>query len=227
MGIGLVFWGVAEPIYHFTSPPFAEPNSQKAASDAMRTVLFHWGFHPWACYAVVAMALAYSQFRKGNPALISWTIEPVLGKKRVQGIFGKAIDSLAVVITLFGVATSLGLGALQATTGLNHLYGISSSTTVSIIIIIIVTFLYIMSAVTGINRGIKVLSNTNMILVFLLMFLVLVLGPTRHILDSLVESIGNYLQNIVWLSFFRDASGVVEKHTGNNWCGNWTLFYWA
>jgi glycine betaine transporter len=227
MGIGLVFWGVAEPIYHFASPPFAEPNSQAAASDAMRTVLFHWGFHPWACYAVVAMALAYSQFRKGNPALISWTLEPVIGEKKVQGTFGKVIDSLAVVITLFGVATSLGLGALQVTTGLNHLYGISSSTTVSIVIIAIVTLLYIISAVTGINRGIKILSNTNMILAFLLMLLVLVLGPTRHILNSLVESIGNYLQNIIWLSFFMDASGAVEKHTGYNWCGTWTIFYWA
>ena len=227
MGIGIVFWGVAEPIYHFASPPFAEPNSQKAASDAMRTVLFHWGIHPWACYGVVAMALAYSQFRKGNPALISWTFEPVIGKERVQGTFGKVIDSMAVVITLFGVATSLGLGALQVTTGLNHLYGISSSTTVSIVIIAMVTILYILSAVTGIDRGIKILSNTNMILAFLLMLLVLVLGPTRYILNALVESIGNYLQNIVWLSFFIDASGEVEKHTGFNWCATWTLFYWA
>ncbi len=227
MGIGLVFWGVAEPIYHFASPPFAEPNSSQAASDAMRTVLFHWGFHPWACYAVVAMALAYSQFRKDNPALISWTIEPVIGKKRVQGTPGKIIDSLGVVVTIFGVATSLGLGALQVTTGLNQLYGISNSTTISIIIIAVITVLYIISAVTGIDRGIKILSNTNMALAFLLMLLVLVLGPTRHILNSLVESIGNYLQNIIWLSFFMDASGAVERHTGYDWCGTWTVFYWA
>ncbi|MBT4288145.1 MAG: glycine/betaine ABC transporter permease, partial [Deltaproteobacteria bacterium] len=111
MGIGLVFWGVAEPVYHFAGPPFAEPKSAQAGLDAMRITFFHWGFHPWACYAVVAMLLAYSHFRKGNPCQLSWILEPLIGRERVQGIIGKSIDTLAIVVTLFGVATSLGLGA--------------------------------------------------------------------------------------------------------------------
>ena len=227
MGIGLVFWGVAEPIYHFAGPPFADPKTPQAATDAMRTVVFHWGLHPWACYAVVAMLLAYSQFRKGNPALLSWILEPLIGRKRVEGSIGKAIDSLAVIVTLFGVATSLGLGAMQVGTGLSKLYGIPSSTTVSIIIIAVVTVLYIISAVTGINKGIKILSNINMVLAFGLMLMMLLLGPTKYIFQTLIEAVGNYLQNIIWLSFFMDNSGAVKAHAGYDWVGAWTVFYWA
>lgn len=227
MGIGLVFWGVAEPIYHFAGPPFAEAKTPQAAADAMRTVVFHWGLHPWACYAVVAMLLAYSQFRKGNPALLSWILEPLIGRDRVEGPIGKAIDSLAVIVTLFGVATSLGLGAMQVSTGLNKLYGIPGSTTVSIIIIAVVTVLYIISAVTGINKGIKLLSNINMVLAFGLMALVLFIGPTKYILHTLIEAIGSYFQNIVWLSFFMDNGGAVKSHAGYDWVGAWTVFYWA
>lgn len=227
MGIGLVFWGVAEPIYHFAGPPFAEAKSPEAAIEALRTTVFHWGLHPWACYAVVAMVLAYFQFRKGYPGLISATLTPIIGEAATRGPVGKGIDALAVVTTLFGVATSLGLGAMQVTTGLDLLYGIGNSTMVSIVVIAVVTTLYITSAVTGINRGIKWLSNTNMIMAFGLMLLVLILGPTRYILNSTVESIGNYLQNIVWLSFFVDANGAVAKHTGYDWSGTWTIFYWA
>ena len=227
MGIGLVFWGVAEPVYHFAGPPFAEPKSAQAAADAMRTTFFHWGFHPWACYAVVAMALAYSHFRKGNPCQLSWTLEPLIGRERVQGIIGKSIDTLAIVVTLFGVATSLGLGAMQVCTGLNQLFGIPNTTTVSIIIIVVVTFLYILSAVSGVDKGIKLLSNTNMTLAFGLLVLMLFSGPTVYILELFIESFGNYLQNIVWLSFFMDTTGGVAKHAGYEWIGAWTVFYWA
>jgi glycine betaine transporter len=227
MGIGLVFWGVAEPIYHFAGPPFADPRTPAAASEAMRTVVFHWGLHPWACYATVALVLAYFQFRRGYPGLISATLTPLIGEKAAQGTAGKIIDSLAVVTTLFGVATSLGLGALQVTTGLDLLYGIGNGTAVSITVIAVVTALYITSAVTGIEKGIRILSNTNMVMAFGLMLLVLIIGPTRYILNSLVESLGNYLQNILWLSFFVDANGAVAKHTGYDWSGAWTVFYWA
>ena len=227
MGIGLVFWGVAEPIYHFAGPPFADPKTPEAASEALRTTVFHWGLHPWACYATVALVLAYFQFRKGYPGLISATLTPLIGATAAQGTAGKIIDSLAVVTTLFGVATSLGLGALQVTTGLDLLYGFGKGTAVSITVIAVVTALYITSAVTGINKGIRILSNTNMVMAFGLMLLVLILGPTRFILNSFVESIGNYLQNILWLSFFVDASGGVAKHTGYDWSGAWTVFYWA
>lgn len=227
MGIGLVFWGVAEPINHFAGPPFADPKTPEAAMEAMRTTVFHWGLHPWACYATVALVLAYFQFRKGYPGLISATLTPLIGEQAVRGTIGKVIDSLAVVVTLFGVATSVGLGALQVTTGLDLLYGVGKGTMVSIIIIAVVTILFIASAVTGIKRGIRILSNSNMIMAFALMALILAIGPTRYILNSLVESTGSYLQNILWMSFFVDTSGGVAKHTGYDWTGAWTVFYWA
>lgn len=227
MGIGLVFWGVAEPMYHFAGPPFAEPKTPEAAAEAMRTVFFHWGLHPWACYAVVGLLLAYSHFRKGNPALLSWTLEPLIGKERVEGVVGKSVDTLAIVVTLFGVATSLGLGAMQVSTGLGKVFGISSSTTSSIIVIVVVTFLYVISAVTGVSKGIKVLSNINMVLAFGLMLMLLIIGPTLFILEIFIEALGNYLQNVVWLSFFMDTTGGVEKHAGYDWVGSWTVFYWA
>ena len=227
MGIGLVFWGVAEPIFHFSGPPFAEAKTPAAAVEAMRTVFFHWGMHPWACYAVVALIMAYSHYRIGNPALISWTLEPLIGKKRVEGTLGKSIDTLAIVVTLFGVATSLGLGAMQVSTGLGKVFSISSSTALSITIIVVVTVLYIISAVTGVSKGIKILSNINMVLAFGLMLVMLLIGPTLYMLKLFVGSLGNYLQNIVWLSFFMDTAGGVEKHAGYDWIGSWTVFYWA
>ena len=227
MGIGLVFWGVAEPMFHYATPPFAEPKSPQAAADAMRIAFFHWGLHPWAGYAVVAMVLAYFQFRKGKPGLLSWTLEPLIGAERVKGGLGKTIDALAIVVTLFGVANSLGLGALQVCTGLNKLYGIPNSTTVAIIIIIVVTVLYIFSAVTGVDKGIKTLSSINMVMAFGLMALILFCGPTIFILETLIEGLGYYFQNIIKFSFFLDTTKVVEEHVGYDWMGSWTIFYWA
>ena len=227
MGIGLVFWGVAEPIYHFSGPPFADPNTAAAAAEAMRYSFFHWGLHPWASYGVVALCLAYFQFRKGKPGLISSTLVPLLGEKGARGPVGKAIDTLTVVVTVFGVATSLGLGALQITTGLNIVAGIPASTAISLAIIAVITVLFTISAVTGLSRGIKWLSNTNMVIFFALMILMFILGPTRYLLNTFVESLGSYLQNIVWMSFFTDSQGAVAEHTGWDWVGGWTVFYWA
>lgn len=227
MGVGLVFWGAAEPIMHFDTSPFADSKTPEAATIAMRTVLFHWGLHPWALYAVVALALAYFQFRKGLPGLISSTLYPLIGEKGISGPIGKIIDAIAVIVTLFGVATSLGLGAQQLTTGMNFQFGIPNTTTVALVLIAIITGLFTISAVTGIDKGIKFLSNTNMVIAFLLMFFLLFIGPTRYILNVFTESIGSYLQNIVSLSFFVDTQGIVAKHTGYDWIGSWTVFYWA
>lgn len=227
MGIGLVFWGVAEPMFHFSTPPFAEAKSAEAAADAMRISFFHWGLHPWAGYAVVAMIMAYFQFRKGKPGLLSWTVEPLIGEARTRGALGKSIDALAIVVTLFGVANSLGLGALQVSTGLNKLYGVPNTTTVSIMIIVVVTVCYIFSAVTGVDKGIKTLSTINMYMAFALMALVLFCGPTLFIMESLIEGLGDYIQSIVKFSFFLDTTQVVEGHVGYDWMGSWTIFYWA
>lgn len=227
MGIGLVFWGVAEPMFHFSTPPFAEPKSPQAAADAMRIAFFHWGLHPWSGYAIVGMVLGYFQFRKDKPGLFSWTIEPLIGEEKVKGVIGKTIDALAIVVTLFGVANSLGMGAMQVSTGLNKLYGLPNTNTISIAIIVVVTVLFIFSAVSGVDKGIKILSTTNMFMAFGLMTLVLFAGPTIFILETLIEALGDYLQNIIKFSFFMDTTMVVEKHVGYDWMGSWTIFYWA
>lgn len=220
MGIGLVFWSIAEPIYHYTGPPFGEAGTPEAAEIAMRYTFFHWGLHPWAIFVVVGLALAYAQFRKGLPGLISSTLHPVLGDK-VNGPWGKSVDILAVWATLFGVATSLGLGAMQINSGLNAVFGIPDVPTVTLIIIAVVTGLFILSAVSGINRGILWLSKINVTLVIVLLLFLLIVGPTRFIANLFTDSIGGYFQNILRMSFWTDP--VNQK----GWAGGWTIFYWA
>jgi choline/carnitine/betaine transport len=224
MGIGLMFYGVAEPMSHMGTPPFglAEPNTKGAAQVAMEYSYFHWALHPWAIYAIVGLALAYFCFRKGMPNLISTAFYPLLGD-RVYGPAGKTIDILAIFATLFGSATSLGLGALQINQGLNVLFGVGGKNAVgmAIVVIAVLTVCFILSAISGVHRGIQWLANTNMVLaVFLLLFL-FVLGPTVFILDTFVQSIGGYLANIIPMSF-RTAS-----YGDSAFVSGWTVFYWA
>jgi choline/carnitine/betaine transport len=224
MGIGLMFYGVAEPMSHMGTPPFglAEPNTKGAAQVAMEYSYFHWALHPWAIYAIVGLALAYFCFRKGMPNLISTAFYPLLGD-RVYGPAGKTIDILAIFATLFGSATSLGLGALQINQGLNVLFGVGGKNSVgmAIVVIAVLTLCFILSAISGVHRGIQWLANTNMVLaVFLLLFL-FVLGPTVFILDTFVQSIGGYLANIIPMSF-RTAS-----YGDSAFVSGWTVFYWA
>src|SRR5215217_224992 len=222
MGIGLMFYGVAEPISHFSAPPhgLAKPETEGAARVAMEYSYFHWALHPWAIYAVVGLSLAYFTFRKGKRNLISSAFYPILGN-RVDGPAGKAIDSLAIFATLFGTATSLGLGALQINGGLNYLWDVPNSTAVAILVIAVMTALFILSAVSGVHRGIQWLSNVNMVLAVVLVLFLLVVGPTVFILNTFTESIGGYLSNLVPMSFrtaaFSDA----------DWLASWTIFYWA
>jgi len=220
MGIGLIFWSVAEPITHFMSPPVAVNGNGEAASVAMRYVFFHWGLHPWAIYSVVGLSLAYFSFRHNTPALISSTLRPVLGNK-VNGFFGKTVDILAVLATLFGVATSLGLGTLQLNSGLNYLFGIKQSIEVNILIIVVITILFTLSTLTGIKKGIKFLSNTNVVLAILLMVFIASVGPTRFILDLFTNTLGDYFQNVIGMSLWTDP---VEQ---KGWVRGWTIFYWA
>src|SRR3712207_2751374 len=224
MGIGLMFFGVAEPLSHMGAPPFglAEPNTRGAAQVAMQYTYFHWAFHPWAIYAIMGLALAYFTFRKGMPNLISTAFYPLLGD-RVYGPIGKTIDILAIFATLFGSATSLGLGALQINQGLNAVFGIGGREAVglAIVVIAVLTLAFFLSAVSGVHRGLKGIANTNRILaVFLLVFL-FVVGPTVFILNTFTESIGGYLANIIPMSF-RTAS-----YGDSAFVSNWTIFYWA
>lgn len=220
MGIGLVFWGVAEPLSHFGAPPPGiAPQTPEAANAAMRYSFFHWGLHPWAAYSIVALAIAFFSFRRGNPALVSaatdalpWSWAPKLSM---------LVNVLAIIATAFGVAASLGIGALQINGGLNAVFGVPVSAGVQVAIIVVTTFLFLTSAVTGVSRGIKWLSNTNLCLAVVLMLAVFLLGPTVAIIDTFTTTLGAYASEFVRMSLrttpFRDSG----------WVGGWTVFYWA
>ncbi len=195
MGIGLMFWGVAEPLTHFNAPPLGEatPGSPRAAELAMQYSFFHWGLHPWAMYAVIGLAIGYFAYRKGYGNLISATFRPLLGEKVTQGP-GRAIDVVAIFATLFGSATSLGLGALQITGGLDNVFGSGAgSKTLAVIVIAVLTGCFVISAVSGVERGIKYLSNANALAAALLAFFLFVVGPTVFILSTFTQSMGAYL----------------------------------
>ncbi|HWT22917.1 MAG TPA: BCCT family transporter [Solirubrobacteraceae bacterium] len=222
MGIGLMFYGVAEPLSHMGAPPFgaAPAGSKEAARVAMEYSYFHWAFHPWALYAVVGLSLAYFVYRKGNKNLISSAFRPILGD-RVEGPIGRAIDILAIFATLFGSATSLGLGALQINSGMNFLWGVETSDALAVTIIAVLTLAFVLSAVSGVAKGIQWLSNGNMVLAGLLLLFLLIVGPTVFIFDTFTEALGTYITGLVPNSFRTGAYGDAE------WLSAWTIFYWA
>ncbi|MED3726194.1 BCCT family transporter [Priestia filamentosa] len=224
MGTGLVFWGAAEPISHFmtSTPEGVETGTNEAARDALRYTFFHWGLHAWGIYGIVALALAYFKFRHGKPGLISATLSPILGKK-AEGPIGKIIDIIAIFATVVGVATTLGLGAIQINGGLSFLTGISKSFGTQVIIIVIVTILFMISAWSGLSKGIKILSNANLGLATLLLLVVLFAGPTVYILNMFVDTLGSYIQNLPRMSF--RLSPLNEENRG--WIDSWTIYYWA
>ncbi|WP_047154902.1 glycine betaine uptake BCCT transporter [Aneurinibacillus tyrosinisolvens] len=220
MGIGLVFWGVAEPLSHYVTPPVGEGQTDEAARLAMRYSFFHWGLQPWGIYTLLALSLAYFKFRKGYNGLISLTFRPLFGEK-VSGPLGKSIDILAIIATVFGVATSLGLGVLQINGGLSHIAGINSNIVNQLIIIAVVTVLYLISATTGLDRGIKYLSNANLLIAVALLLLTMFLGPTSFLFDIFTSTLGSYLQNLMSMSLR------MTPFTDSKWISGWTLFYWA
>ena len=225
MGIGLMFFGVAEPLTHFATPPpgTGPAGNTEAVQTAMATTLFHWTLHPWAIYAVVGLAIAYGVYRKGRMQLISAAFEPLLGS-RANGPGGKVIDMLAIFATLFGSAASLGLGALQIRSGLHIVAGISETgNTVLVVIITVLTVAFVLSAVSGVARGIQWLSNINMVLALLLAAFVFVVGPTIFILNLLPTSLGSYFQDIAMMSARTGAEGADV----DTWLQSWTIFYWA
>ncbi|MBW3084815.1 Glycine betaine/proline betaine transporter BetS [Austwickia sp. TVS 96-490-7B] len=229
MGIGLVFWGVAEPLNHFASPPpgtaAAAAGSSPAvkAQEAMTTTFLHWGLHAWAIYIVVALALALSVHRRGRPVSIRWALEPLLGE-RVRGFWGDVIDVVAIVGTLFGVATSLGFGVTQLTAGLDFLGVAAPSITLMLILVTVITAIAMISVVSGLDVGIKWLSNGNLILAVVLMVLVLVLGPSLFLLREFVQNLGAYIQNILGLSF---RTMPFQGDSGSTWLSAWTTYYWG
>ncbi|MFF4007166.1 BCCT family transporter [Streptomyces sp. NPDC001717] len=224
MGIGLMFYGVGEPLTHYLAPPPASgaaPASGASALSAMEYSFFHWTLTPWAIYGIVGLALAYATFRKGRGNRLSSAFVPLMGEERANGRAGKAIDLLAVFATVFGTATSLGLGALQVSKGLNITTGIEDSTSVELIIIVALSAAFVLSAFSGLHKGVKWLSTINIVLAATLMLFVFVLGPTVYVLDVIPASVGGYLHELVPMATRTGA------FTDSAWLGAWTIFYWA
>jgi choline/glycine/proline betaine transport protein len=220
MGIGLLFFGVAEPIMHFSTPPVGEGGTVEAAREAMSITFFHWGLHAWAIYAVVGLALAYFGFRHNLPLTMRSALYPLIGE-RIHGPIGHVVDIFAVLGTMFGIATSLGLGVMQINAGLSYLFELPESVYLQIALIGGITLLATVSVVAGLDAGIKRLSQLNLLLAVALMLFVLFAGPTLFLLQSLVQNTGMYLNQVVSQTFNLYA------YEPNGWIGGWTLFYWG
>jgi len=222
MGIGLVFYGVAEPIMHYQSPPSLEGGTLAARKAALPLTMFHWGVHAWAIYVVMGLAIAYFAYRKGLPLALRSCLHPLLGD-RIHGAAGHLVDTVAVFGTLFGLATSLGLGAMQVSAGLSHLFGTPHTTTFQLVLIGVITLCATVSLVTGVDKGIRRLSELNLLLAGLLMLFVFAAGPTLAILDALVEGVGGYIAVVAERTFSVGAFDAAAK----KWSKSWTLFYWG
>lgn len=220
MGIGILFWSVGEPINHFINPPNAEARSIEAARQSMQITFLHWGLHAWGVYALVGMALAFFAFNKKLPLTISSVFYPILGK-RIFGLWGKTINVLAVVATLFGLATSLGLGVQQVSAGMAHLFKLSDTTTTQVILIIVITLMATGSVVAGLSSGVRRLSQLNMVLAVFFLLFILFVGPTVFIMNSYIQNTGGYIQDFFGLSSW------TETYMQSDWQSDWTVFYWA
>lgn len=222
MGVGLVFWGAAEPLSHFVSPASGiEPQTAAAADFAIKSSFMHWGIEPWACYAIIGLGLAYFQFRKNKPGLISSMLEPLFGEERMKGGLGKLFDILAVFATVAGIVTSIGLGVLQINGGLNFLFGVPNTFALQIGVIVFFAVIYIGTAVSGVSKGIKMLGDINLYLALGLMALCFIVGPTLDVMNNLVNGLGGYLNDFIIDSFKLDVYG------DNSWYAGWRIFYWA
>jgi len=226
MGIGLVYWGVAEPLNHYATPPpgSAAGDAATTARTALDTTFLHWGLHAWAIYVVVGLAIAYAVHRKGRPISIRYALEPLFGK-RILGFWGDVVDIIAILGTLFGVATSLGFGVTQLGSGLSFLGVVDEAgTPLLVVLVVAITAIALASVLSGVDKGIKLLSNLNMGLAGAFLLLVLVLGPTVFLLSDFVTQIGSYLQNFLRMSFnVRPFQG----EDGASWLSGWTTYYWG
>ncbi|WP_353419089.1 BCCT family transporter [Staphylococcus delphini] len=222
MGIGLVFYGATEPMTHYLTPPNAKPETNAAIMDAMRSAFFHYGIHPWAMYGIVALSLAYFQFRKNEDGLISKTLRPLFGDK-VDGTLGIVIDVLAVFATVIGVAVSLGVGTLQINGGLNYLFGVPQNIWVQSLIILIVTVLFLISAWSGLSKGIQYLSNLNMGLAGILLLITLIVGPTILIFKIMTSATGLYFDEFIFNSL--DVAPLNPNKA--KWLESWSIYYWG
>ncbi|GAB3799156.1 BCCT family transporter [Virgibacillus kimchii] len=221
MGVGLLFWAVAEPLSHYVEPPpGVEAETREGAEAGLLYSIFHWGVHPWAIYATIALGLAIAKFKKDLPGLISSVFYPLIGD-RVYGRLGHTIDILAIIITTIGVATTLGLSTVQLAGGLSEVFGLENNISLQLIIIAVITAFYLTSVVTGINRGMLYLSIIGLTMSAIIMIVVFLLGPTVFLGENIIKMTGQYVSSFVSLTF------ETTPYTNNEWLGEWTFFYWA
>ncbi|MEF9957457.1 MAG: BCCT family transporter [Acinetobacter sp.] len=219
MGIGLMFWSVAEPISHYANNPFTQGLSDESARMAMQLTFFHWGLHPWALFSLAAVALGYFAYRKDLPFAMRSILYPLIGDK-IYGPIGNTVDILTIVITAFGISQSLSMGILELNVGLNHSFGIAVDVKIQLVMVFILCTLATISLMSTISKGFKIIAEGNMIISYLLVFIIIFIGSTRYIFNTFFEGIGDYLQHIVGMSLWSDA----QKDTGwQNW---WTAYYW-
>ena len=223
MGPAIIFWGLAEPLSHYVNVPFdlARPGTDEAAGLSIQYSFFHWALHPWAIYATAGLAVAYFTHRKGEKGLLSAIFRPLIGD-RVDGPLGKVIDILAVLAVVFGIAVALGQAGLQMTAGLGQTFGLSTGIVVQLVVLGLTTAAFMVSATTRIEHGIKWLANISMLIAPLLLVFYFVVGPTITQLNVFTEGTGNYLSNLIPMSFRLDAFS-----PDNEWMGSWTVFYWS
>lgn len=221
MGIGLVFWGAAEPISHLLTPPEGlAPETAQAASAAMRYTFFHWGLHPWAIYALLGLAMAWFQYNRSGRGLISDLLQPLIGDHHL-GWPGKLVNIIAVVATAIGVATTLGFGTMQITAGLGGVFNLPTGLGMQLVVIVICFVLYMSSSASGVERGIKWLSSFNLGLAGVLLVVVALIGPTGFIFDTFTTSLGSYLDHLIEMSLR------MSPFSASTWVADWTIFYWA
>ena len=224
IGIGFIFWGVAEPLYHYMSPPYlATKATPEAAPVAIQVSLLHWGIHGWACYALAGLAIAYTTYRLKQPLSVAHALYGILGDK-TEGLWGKLVDFLAAFATIAGISTSLGMGLMSIRFGIKHVFGADLGTTGLVVVMLLLIVGYTISAISGLNKGIKYLSNTNMVLAFLVLLFFLFAGPTTFLLNLMVDSIGEYFQHFIFTSFWTDP---MSQASDGKWMGWWTIFYWC
>lgn len=219
MGIGLMFWSVAEPISHYASNPFTQGLSDESARMAMQLTFFHWGLHPWALFCLAAVALGYFSYRKDLPFAMRSVLYPLIGDK-IYGPIGNTVDIITIVITAFGISQSLSMGILELNVGLNHSFGVAVDVKIQLLMVFVLCALATISLMSAISKGFKIIAEGNMIISYLLVFIIIFIGATRYIFNTFFEGVGDYLQNIIGMSLWSDA----QKDTGwQNW---WTAYYW-
>lgn len=219
MGIGLIFWSVAEPMWHYADNPFSQGLTNEAATTSMKLTFFHWGLHPWSVFIIVALALSYFSYRKDLPFTLRSILHPLIGD-RIYGPIGHTVDILTVAVTAFGISQTLGMGVIQINSGLNQAFGLGISLGTQLFIIVALCTCAVASVLSGVGKGIRRLSEWNMLLSLMLVLVVLYIGPTRYILNTLLESTGLYAQNIVGMSLWSDTQN------DSGWQNWWTAYYW-